>query len=46
MLLLMIVHVNLMVFSWCYNIPLNLLRQELMAEINGVYHFNGFLNAK
>ena len=40
MLFLMAVSVNLMVFSWCYNIPLKILQQELMAEINGFYHFN------
>ena len=31
--------VNLVVFSWCYNIPLKLLRQELMTQ------FNGFVSA-
>ena len=31
--ILMAVSVNQMVFSWCYNIPLKQLRQELMAGI-------------
>ena len=34
-----------MVLPWCYNIPLKVLRQEFMAEINGFYHFNGVLMA-
>ena len=37
MICLMVVSVKLMVFSWCYSIPLKILRQELMAEINGFY---------
>ena len=41
----MAVSVNLMVFSWCYNIHLKLLRQELMAKINGFHHFNGVFKA-
>ena len=36
--------VKLMVFSSYYNIPLKILRQELMAEIDGFY-FNGVLIA-
>ena len=42
--ILMAVSVNLMVFSWRNNIPLKIL-QELMAENNGFYHFNGVLMA-
>ena len=45
MLHLMVVSVNVMVCSWRYNIALNLLRQELMAGIDGVYDFNGILMA-
>ena len=44
MLFLMAVSVK-MVCSWCYNIALKILRQDLMAEINSFYHFNGFLMA-
>ena len=43
--ILMTVSVKLMLFSWCYNIPLKTLRQELMASINGFYQFNGIIMA-
>ena len=43
--ILMALSDNLMVSPWCCNIPLKILRQELMAKINCFYHFNGGLMA-